>query len=241
MSSSVCGKISSSEKECWISDSSSKEFTTVMVKNIPTRFTPNSLIDAIAERGYIIGCFDFLYMPMDFKTKKNCGYCFINFLSHALAAQFKQHMEGAQLRAATSEKCLHIIPSRRQGLKDNMNIFASSELLTMQEPPVKHGSSGSLMPAIFRPLVLLKGELIPLTEKIFNEFITNEIVELERRTTDDTMSPCEMPPLIAALFSPHNVSLDDLTTTVTALASPEMRLDELNLYMDHCIGACDNK
>lgn len=207
-------------------------FTTVMVKNIPTRFTPLSLVEAIGERGFVLGSFDFLYMPMDFKTKKNCGYCFINFMSYGLASQFAAIMEGEQLRAATSEKCLHIIPSRRQGLKDNMDVFASSELLALHEPPKQAGAYPP--PPLFRPLVLYKEELVPLNEKIFNEFITNDL-ELERRTTDDTLN--HDAPSLAALFLPE-ISLDELS--IESISS-NIGLDDFNRYMEHHLGIlrCD--
>ena len=45
-------------------------FTTVMVRNIPTRFTSLSLIEVLKDYGFD-KTFDFFYLPMDFKTKKN--------------------------------------------------------------------------------------------------------------------------------------------------------------------------
>jgi hypothetical protein len=51
--------------------------TTVMVKNIPNKYTQRNLLDLID--GNYAGTYDFFYLPIDFKNKCNLGYAFINF------------------------------------------------------------------------------------------------------------------------------------------------------------------
>jgi hypothetical protein len=51
--------------------------TTVMVKNIPNKYTQRNLLDLI-DVNYA-GTYDFFYLPIDFKNKCNLGYAFINF------------------------------------------------------------------------------------------------------------------------------------------------------------------
>lgn len=51
--------------------------TTVMVKNIPNKYTQRNLLDLID--GNYAGKYDFFYLPIDFKNKCNLGYAFINF------------------------------------------------------------------------------------------------------------------------------------------------------------------
>ena len=51
--------------------------TTVMVKNIPNKYTQRNLLDLI-DTTYA-GAYDFFYLPIDFKNKCNLGYAFINF------------------------------------------------------------------------------------------------------------------------------------------------------------------
>ncbi|KAF8091934.1 hypothetical protein N665_0431s0003 [Sinapis alba] len=50
--------------------------TTLMIKNIPNKYTSKMLLAAINE--YCKGTYDFFYLPIDFKNKCNVGYAFIN-------------------------------------------------------------------------------------------------------------------------------------------------------------------
>ena len=136
--------------------------TTVMVRNIPTRLTSLSLVDILKEYGFD-KTFDFFYLPMDFKTKKNCGYAFVNFIDTGYATEFIKTFQGLQLKAATSLKSLHIIPSRRQGFWDNISVFESSELL-----------SSTTHASFFKPLVCVDGNLVPLTETVYSELIESK-------------------------------------------------------------------
>ncbi|KAF5738294.1 RNA-binding protein putative isoform 1 [Tripterygium wilfordii] len=53
--------------------------TTLMIKNIPNKYTSKMLLAAIDENHK--GTYDFLYLPIDFKNKCNVGYAFINMLT----------------------------------------------------------------------------------------------------------------------------------------------------------------
>ena len=132
-----------------------------MVRNIPTRYTSISLIETLKEHGFD-KTFDFMYLPMDFKTKKNVGYAFINFINCEYKLKFIDAFQGLQLKATTSQKSLDIIPSRRQGFLDNIGVFGASELL----------SSNSHL-AYYKPLVMVNGNLVPLTEELYDSFFVN--------------------------------------------------------------------
>jgi hypothetical protein len=92
---------------------------------------------------------------MDFRTGKNMGYAFLNFIDHACTCAFANLFHGRRLRMTTSTKVIEISPSRRQGLIENVALFKASDLL------------GSLSLPHFKPLVLVGGSLRPLSEKTF--------------------------------------------------------------------------
>ena len=56
--------------------------TTLMIKNIPNKYTQKMLLATIDEdfRGH----YDFFYLPIDFKNKCNVGYAFINMVCSSL-------------------------------------------------------------------------------------------------------------------------------------------------------------
>lgn len=130
--------------------------TTLMVRNIPTRFTSVSFLHVLDNCGFR-SAFDFFYLPMDFRTGKNMGYCFINFIHHNYTLMFSSLFHGRRLRMTTSVKVIEISASRRQGLLSNVALFHDSDLL------------GSMSLPQFKPLVLLNGALRPLSERTYAE------------------------------------------------------------------------
>mmetsp|Transcript_83926 Transcript_83926/g.238030 ORF Transcript_83926/g.238030 Transcript_83926/m.238030 type:complete len:235 (-) Transcript_83926:101-805(-) len=93
--------------------------TTVMVRNIPSRYTAEELIADFHERGFE-GGFDFFYLPIDFKNGRNRGYSFVNFRSAGLAADFAAAFNGHQLTRYPTQKILEVSPALTQGLDANV-------------------------------------------------------------------------------------------------------------------------
>ena len=129
--------------------------TTVMVKNIPTKFTCKSLTEILNTKGFNSETYDFMYLPMDFRTRKNCGYCFINFVTSDECNRFVATFQGMQLKADTSAKCLDIVESKRQGFNENVSVFSDLFLTSKFKNP------------LFKPLVKVNGDNIPLDEDVF--------------------------------------------------------------------------
>uniref|UniRef100_A0A7S4QHS1 HTH La-type RNA-binding domain-containing protein n=1 Tax=Alexandrium monilatum TaxID=311494 RepID=A0A7S4QHS1_9DINO len=98
-------------------------YTTVMLRNIPNRYTRDMLIDRL-NKGYD-GQYDFVYLPIDFNSKCNVGYAFINFRLPAVAQRFMQEFHGAKTKQClpgfSSAKVCEVTYARVQGRDANMD------------------------------------------------------------------------------------------------------------------------
>eukprot|EP00931_Biecheleriopsis_adriatica_P058583 TRINITY_DN3490_c0_g1_i3.p2 TRINITY_DN3490_c0_g1~~TRINITY_DN3490_c0_g1_i3.p2 ORF type:complete len:213 (+),score=58.99 TRINITY_DN3490_c0_g1_i3:143-781(+) len=102
-----------------------KDLTTVIVRNVPNRYTSEQLVNEAIAAGF--ENFDFFYLPIDFNTKRNRGYAFINFYSPIIAQQFTLAFHGRQLTRYRSKKVLEIAPAATQGLQENMTKHLKKE------------------------------------------------------------------------------------------------------------------
>ena len=97
-----------------------EDTTTVMIRNVTNRYIPEEFVCEVLDAGFE-GTFDFFYLPMDFSTKRNRGYCFLNFHSASCARQFMQIFHGRKLSRYNTKKSLQIVPAALQGLEKNMS------------------------------------------------------------------------------------------------------------------------
>ncbi|KAL8228786.1 hypothetical protein R6Q57_013686 [Mikania cordata] len=101
--------------------------TTLMIKNIPNKYTSKMLLAAIDE--YHSGTYDFLYLPIDFKNKCNVGYAFINMLSPQHIIPFYQAFNGKKWEKFNSEKVASLAYARIQGKMALVTHFQNSSLM----------------------------------------------------------------------------------------------------------------
>ncbi|KAF8391130.1 hypothetical protein HHK36_023431 [Tetracentron sinense] len=101
--------------------------TTLMIKNIPNKYTSKMLLVAIDENHK--GTYDFLYLPIDFKNKCNVGYAFINMVSPSHIIPFYQAFNGKKWEKFNSEKVASLAYARIQGKAALVTHFQNSSLM----------------------------------------------------------------------------------------------------------------
>jgi len=115
--------------------------TTAMLRNIPSKFTQQSLLEEIDAEGFN-GLYDFFYLPMDVRNKTNVGYAFVNFLEPDDMARFSRHFEGYRFKNNNSQKIATVSPAHVQGLKRNIQQLSKKAVL--------HFNKGQYKPVVFR-------------------------------------------------------------------------------------------
>lgn len=101
--------------------------TTLMIKNIPNKYTSKMLLAAIDERHR--GTYDFIYLPIDFKNKCNVGYAFINMTEPSLIVPFYNAFNGKKWEKFNSEKVASLAYARIQGKSALIAHFQNSSLM----------------------------------------------------------------------------------------------------------------
>ncbi|GAB2280771.1 hypothetical protein Dimus_015397 [Dionaea muscipula] len=101
--------------------------TTLMIKNIPNKYTSKMLMAAIDERHR--GTYDFIYLPIDFKNKCNVGYAFINMIDPRRIIPFYETFNGKKWEKFNSEKVASLAYGRIQGKQALIAHFQNSSLM----------------------------------------------------------------------------------------------------------------
>lgn len=106
-------------------------YTTVMLRNIPNKYTREMLIKQLNVD--FNGEYDFMYLPIDFKNKCNVGYGFINFRSTIVCDKFVKDFHGVDVRKClpglNSKKIVEVTPARVQGLTENVRRLRNSPVM----------------------------------------------------------------------------------------------------------------
>eukprot|EP00798_Chlamydomonas_sp_ICE-L_P003926 gene3926-14002_t len=105
--------------------------TTLMIKNIPNKYTQKMLLSAVDEE--FRGTYDFFYLPIDFKNKCNVGYAFINMLKPLNIIPLVERFNHKKWECFNSEKICHISYARVQGRASLISHFQNSSLMHEDE------------------------------------------------------------------------------------------------------------
>jgi len=134
-------------------------YTTVLVRNVPAGFTQDELIALFQSLGYL---FNFFYCPVDFRTRRNIGYLFIDLIAPEMARDFMVKFHGYPLPFYKSNKVCVVSWARVQGWHHNVENYKDSTILNLGRD--------------FRP-------------RLFDDMGTLEIPFPGRRFLDCDMSP----------------------------------------------------
>lgn len=108
------------------------DITTVMLRNIPNKYTRAGLLVALTEHGFDPATCNNLYLPMDLESGCNLGYAFLNFVTHGHALEFKGRFDGCRLPSSGSRKVCSVVWANKQGLFQ----FSNSQTAPPPPPPM---------------------------------------------------------------------------------------------------------
>mmetsp|Transcript_22088 Transcript_22088/g.55691 ORF Transcript_22088/g.55691 Transcript_22088/m.55691 type:complete len:325 (-) Transcript_22088:1969-2943(-) len=110
-------------------------FTTVMLRNIPNKYTTKMLL-AVLDRRFAKQ-YDYVYLPVDFVNHCNVGYAFINLRSAEIRARFYRHFHNQKVKEVlpgfNSKKVLkqvcEVNKAKVQGAKENIRRIRQMSML----------------------------------------------------------------------------------------------------------------
>jgi len=130
------------------SEQESIERTTVMFRNVPNDYCRDALMEMLDHEGFA-GQYNFIYLPVDFRSKSGFGYAFINLVNGAIAEEFKHKFNGFSGWAVPSHKVAEVTWSHpSQGLEVHVERYRNS--------PVMHEA----VPDAFKPAMFENGNRI---------------------------------------------------------------------------------
>jgi hypothetical protein len=121
-----------------------------MLRNLPNRYTREMLLELLDQEGFS-GRYNFVYLPIDFKTHCGLGYAFVDLTSPKDAITLRSHFEGFSRWAMQSDKVCTVSWSHpaQQGLAAHVDRYRNS--------PVMHSSVCD----DWKPAVFMNGQRVP--------------------------------------------------------------------------------
>lgn len=102
--------------------------TTMMIRNIPGRYTQLDFVEDLKELGFT-GTFDFVYLPTDKSSSSNVGYAFVNFIESEWADKCKKELDGYSFtkhQRGSQKKKAKVSVAHLQGLKKNLQYYENT-------------------------------------------------------------------------------------------------------------------
>jgi len=123
--------------------------TTLVVRNIPARYTKERLLLEWPPDG----TYDFLYLPFNFRLGKPAGHAILNFTCNEAALSFYYRWHRQRLSPTSSEPKLKIIKAEVQGLEENLRHRVNSKI-----DRITHLK--------YVPSVFIRGQEVPFAELV---------------------------------------------------------------------------
>lgn len=127
------------------------KITTLMLRNIPSKYTQDMLLEELIDCMGSSDIFDFFYLPWDQQNNCNIGYAFVNFRTTAAAERCSRLFTNFSFRRCDSQKICRVYPAHIQGLENNV--------LHLMDRAVSEARS-------HYPIVMWKGEKLKLGKVI---------------------------------------------------------------------------
>merc|ERR1711865_71137 len=132
-------------------------YHTLMLRNLPNNYTRAMLLSLLDAEGFS-GQYDFVYLPIDFKSHASLGYAFVNLSTTKAAERCWKEFEGFNKWVVPSSKVCSVNWSTPfQGLDSHVERYRNS--------PVMHEH----VPDEYKPMLLSDGNRLPFpppTKKI---------------------------------------------------------------------------
>ena len=120
--------------------------TTLMIKNIPNKYTISSFLDEINE--FFKNTYDIFYLPIDYINKCNLGFAFINFVEPFHIILFYEMFRGKKWKKFNSDKICELLFAKFQGRKQLISHFEKGKVLSFESEDK-------------RPLILPAPKILP--------------------------------------------------------------------------------
>eukprot|EP00928_Gymnodinium_smaydae_P098234 TRINITY_DN9094_c1_g2_i1.p1 TRINITY_DN9094_c1_g2~~TRINITY_DN9094_c1_g2_i1.p1 ORF type:complete len:191 (+),score=19.43 TRINITY_DN9094_c1_g2_i1:38-574(+) len=122
--------------------------TTVMLMNVPRRYTSSKLMSSIDAEGFA-NMYDFLYVPLA-AARGSKGYAFVNWVNPSIAQRFLSAFNGfSGWSIASKNVCQAVWAKQQQGLQTNVDRYRNRTVL------------GKSVPDEYKPRIFQNGEEVP--------------------------------------------------------------------------------
>ena len=102
--------------------------TTLMIKNIPNKYTISSFLEEI--NGNFKDTYDIFYLPIDYVNKCNLGFAFINFVESFHIILFYELYRGKKWKKFNSDKKCELLYAKFQGKNELISHFEKGKVLS---------------------------------------------------------------------------------------------------------------